>query len=79
MDNHQIKFAICVENDRCEDLELLKLYQVLPDDVAAQKKFIRVIDESREDYLYPSKLFVLVGLPQAVVVETFRWSVSNSI
>jgi len=66
MDNHLIKFAICVDNDRCEDLELLKLYQVLPDDMAAQRKFIRVIGESREDYLYPSKLFVLVKLPQAV-------------
>ncbi len=66
MDNQPIRFAICVDNDRCEDLELLKLYQVLPDDVAAQKKFIRVIDESREDYLYLSKLFILVELPQAV-------------
>ncbi len=62
MDNHQIKFAICVDNDRCEDLDLLKLYQASPDDAAAQKHFIRVIDESREDYLYSSKLFVLVEL-----------------
>ncbi|KAM3092320.1 hypothetical protein ACKFKG_22960 [Phormidesmis sp. 146-35] len=55
-----------MENDRCEDLERLKLYRVIPDDVAAQKNFIRVIDESGEDYLYPSSLFVLVEFPQAV-------------
>ncbi|KAM3112711.1 hypothetical protein [Phormidesmis sp. 146-33] len=46
-------FAICVENDRCEDLERLKLYRVLPNNIAAQKNFVRVIDESGEDYLYP--------------------------
>ncbi|MBC7823307.1 MAG: hypothetical protein H7126_05425 [Candidatus Parcubacteria bacterium] len=39
---------------------------MLPDGVAAQKKFIRVIGESREDYLYPSELFILIELPQAV-------------
>ena len=37
----------------------------LPDPVAASRGFVRVIDESGEDYLYPSECFVAVELPQA--------------
>jgi hypothetical protein len=37
----------------------------LPDPVAASRGFVRVIDESGEDYLYPSDCFVAVELPRA--------------
>jgi len=57
-------FALCVENKDCDDLEKGKVYQVLPDDTAAQEGYLRVVDESREDYLYPEWYFVLVELPQ---------------
>ena len=57
------KFALCVENKDCEDLEKRKIYQVLPDDDAAKEGYVRVIDESGEDYLYPESYFVLVQLP----------------
>ncbi len=57
------KFALCVENKDCEDLEKRKIYQVLPDDEAAQEGYLRVIDESGEDYLYPQSYFILVPLP----------------
>jgi hypothetical protein len=50
-DNH--KFALCVENNDCEDLEKRKIYQLLPDDDAEKEGYIRVVDESGEDYLYP--------------------------
>jgi hypothetical protein len=50
-----------------EDLEARKLYQVLPDREAAREGYIRVVDESGEDYMYPSDLFVPVRLPEAVV------------
>ena len=39
-------------------LELLKLYQIVADDIAAQFAQICVIDESGEDYLYPREYFV---------------------
>ena len=58
-------FGLCIRNDDCEDLEPRKVYRVLPDDEAAQEGYIRVIDESGEDYLYPAAYFILVDLPQS--------------
>jgi hypothetical protein len=60
-------FALCVEDGGMEDLEARKVYQVLPDREASREGYLRVIDESGEDYIYPSGLFVPVKLPAAVV------------
>ena len=60
-------FALCVEDGGMEDLEARKLYQILPDREAAREGYIRIVDESGEDYIYPSDLFVPVRLPAAVV------------
>jgi len=60
-------FALCVEDGGMEDLEARKVYQILPDREAAREGYIRVVDESGEDYIYPSDLFVPVRLPAAVV------------
>ncbi len=59
-----LQFVICIKNEDCEDLELRKIYQTLPDEAAAEDGYIRVIDESGEDYLYPQDLFVPVALSQ---------------
>lgn len=61
-----MQFAICVQNKDCEDIELLKLYQVLIDDSAAKDDYIRVIDESGEDYLYPKNNFIVINLSSQV-------------
>jgi hypothetical protein len=58
------KFVICVRNVECEDLELRKVYRILPDKRAAHDGYVRVVDESGEDYLYPESYFVPVRLPQ---------------
>ena len=58
------QFAICVRNQECEDLDVRKVYQVLPDKRAAQDGYVRVIDESGEDYLYPESYFVALRLPE---------------
>jgi hypothetical protein len=58
------KFALCIDNKDCEDLEKKKIYQVLPDEDAANEGYLRVIDESGEDYLYPESYFILVELPR---------------
>jgi hypothetical protein len=50
-----------------EDLEARKVYQVLPDREADREGYLRVIDESGEDYIYPADLFAPVKLPAAVV------------
>jgi len=59
-------FAMCVDNGGMEDLEARKVYQVLPDREASREGYIRIVDESGEDYIYPSTLFVAVKLPPAV-------------
>gem|GEM_PF-1634493 len=58
-----IQFALCITDEE-PDLELGKLYPVLPDEQAAQENYLRVIDESGEDYLYPSEYFVFLQLPK---------------
>jgi hypothetical protein len=57
-------FALCVENKDSEDLEKRKIYQVLPDDKAEKEGYLRVIDESGEDYLYPASYFIFIQLPR---------------
>ncbi len=58
------RFALCMDNKDCEDLEKRKIYQVIPDEQAAQEGYLRVIDESGEDYLYPESYFILIQLPR---------------
>ena len=60
----QPQFVLCIRNEDCEDLELRKLYQILPDESAATGGYMRVIDESGEDYLYPADYFIALDLPQ---------------
>lgn len=57
------QFVLCVKNDDTEDLELRKLYEVVSDRKASQDGYLRVIDESGEDYLYPESYFVAITLP----------------
>jgi hypothetical protein len=37
---------------------------MLPDEEAEKEGYIRVIDESGEDYLYPQSYFIVVQLPR---------------
>ncbi len=60
--NEKQKFMLCLDNKDCEDLERRKIYQVLPDDEASEEGFVRVIDESGEDYLYPESFFISIKL-----------------
>lgn len=53
-------------DDYQASLELRKLYPVLEDEFGSQHGMIRVIDESGEDYLFPSTYFVRVRLPDAL-------------
>lgn len=61
-------FVLCVDNTDYEaSLITRKVYEVIPDEQAEQDDFIRVIDESGEDYLYHSSHFVFIELPSAFV------------
>jgi len=60
-------FAVCIKNEGyTASLETRKIYQTISDTQADENKFIRVIDESGDDYLYPEDYFVLIQLPKSV-------------
>ncbi len=60
-------FVICIENgEYAGTLELRKVYEVLQDPDAAIRNYVRVIDESGEDYLYPRSWFVPISVPERV-------------
>ncbi len=59
------RYALCIDNGGYpESLEVRKVYVVLPDERAAANNYIRVIDETDEDYLYPAKYFVIIDVPE---------------
>lgn len=61
-------FVLCVKNTGYEaSLERRKLYPTIPDPDAAANGQIRVIDESGEDYVFPSSFFVVLQLPAPVL------------
>ncbi|MGD0011959.1 MAG: hypothetical protein ABSE93_25890 [Terriglobia bacterium] len=61
------QYALCI-TDAEPDLQPRKVYKILPDRIASKDNYLRVIDESGEDYLYPDRYFVLVELPQKAEV-----------
>jgi hypothetical protein len=63
------KFVICVRPGDSEDLEIRKVYEALPDQKAAREGYLRIVDESGEDYLYPAEYFASVRLPAAAIRE----------
>jgi hypothetical protein len=61
----QVNFAVCLAVSEDEDLEVGKVYRILPDAKAGEVDCLRVIDESGEDYLYPAKHFMVLDLPES--------------
>jgi hypothetical protein len=66
MPGRETEFVLCIENRGAEDLDVRKVYRVLPDRAASGTGYVRVIDESGEDYLYPASFFVPVEVPHKV-------------
>lgn len=61
------QFALCLNNDGYKaSLEVGKLYQVIPDTDAEGHDYLRVVDESGEDYAFTANRFHLITLPQAI-------------
>lgn len=59
------RFAICVNStDYPDDLKVRTVYRILPDESAAKSHYLRVVDETGEDYLYRAEYFVFVDLPR---------------
>ena len=61
------RFVVCLDNEGYRaSLEVGKLYRMIPDDEAAAHGYVRVVDESGEDYAFAAKRFHPVELPQSV-------------
>ena len=77
--NHlKTQYVICIRNEGSEDFVPGKVYQVSEDQIAARAEYIRVIDDSSEDYLYPASYFVAIALPQAAQQALFTAASSSS-
>jgi hypothetical protein len=62
--NRALEFAVCINNqDQEANLEVGKLYQIVPDPDATQHGYVRVIDESGEDYWHAADSFYQVAVP----------------
>ncbi|MDQ3013255.1 MAG: hypothetical protein M3X11_21440 [Acidobacteriota bacterium] len=61
------QFAVCLDNSGYKaSLEIGKLYQVIHDEEAVAHGYLRVVDESGEDYAFTATRFHLISLPVAV-------------
>lgn len=70
-----LHFAVCICNDEYPvSLRLNKVYQVLPDVSAERIGWLRVVDESGEDYLYPGDFFQVIDVPHVVEESILRAS-----
>ncbi len=62
-----IAYVLCLDNTDFEaSLEPLKLYRVVKPERNDPPDYIRVVDESGEDYLHHPARFALLTLPQEV-------------
>nr|WP_044200518.1 hypothetical protein [Oscillochloris trichoides] len=68
-----LRFVICIDNTAYPvALERRKIYQVIPDEHAATHHLLRVIDESGEEYLYPSTYFIPVDFAPSIQEALLR-------
>ena len=59
------RFAVCIQNEGYEaSLELGKLYRVIRDKDAEGHGYLRIIDESGEDYGYAAERFFAIDIPK---------------
>ena len=61
----ETRFVVCIDNKGYEaSLETGKLYRSIPNDEAARHGYLRVIDESGEDYGHSASRFFPIEIPQ---------------
>jgi len=62
------QYFACVDNTQNPaSLERRKLYRVVEPDVNDPDSYVRIVDESGEDYIFPRDWFMAVDLPQATI------------
>ena len=71
----QARFAVCIKNRGYEaSLDIGKLYRIIPDVKAESHGYIRVIDESGEDYGYAADRFFRLEVPRPLEKALLRAS-----
>jgi len=66
-----IGYALCLNNTDYEiSLDVRKIYPIIePDENDTAEGFIRIVDESGEDYLYSGKRFAIIDLSPQIEKE----------
>ena len=60
----RFRYVLCLENKGHRgSLETRKVYRALSDAKGKRAGLVRIIDESGEDYLYPTSWFARVSVP----------------
>jgi hypothetical protein len=69
----RVRFVVCVKNKGYEaSLERGKVYRMIPDAEAAKHGYVRIVDESGEDYGYSSERFIAIDLPKSLEKALFK-------
>lgn len=69
----RIRFAVCIKNKGYEaSLERAKVYRLIPDAEAAGHGYVRILDESGEDYGYSADRFMAIALPKPLEKALFK-------
>ncbi len=62
-----VRFAVCIKSRKYEaSLEIGKLYRVIPDPKAERHGYVRIVDESGEDYGYAADRFFAIEVPKSL-------------
>ncbi|MBF0231300.1 MAG: hypothetical protein HQK63_17190 [Desulfamplus sp.] len=57
------KFVLCLNNDGYDDIQKWKIYMIVEPDDKTDRGWLRLIDDSGEDYLYPPEYFEAIEIP----------------
>ena len=59
-----VRFVLCIRNEDYQaSLETRKIYRVIADPKAEASGLLRLVDDTGEDYLFPSDYFVPIEVP----------------
>ncbi len=71
----EIFFAVCINNKRYQaSLDVGKLYRIIPDEEAESHGYLRVVDESGDDYGYAADRFFRLEVPRPLERALLRAS-----
>ena len=69
----RVRFAVCIRSKGYEaSLERGKVYRLIPDAEAARHGYVRIVDESGEDYGYSADRFIAIDLPKPLEKALFK-------